>query len=80
MGKRRSELSTPRREKGMERNFVCVDCQAMVFDFSGDADVLRDKCYNCTFVSRVADSAEHEAELRRVLGCERRERDGNCGV
>lgn len=64
----------------MERSFVCADCQAMVHDFSGDLDLSRDKCYNCLFVTRVADSAEHEAELRRVLNCERREPDGHSGV
>lgn len=65
----------------MEHNFVCVDCQSMVHIFDYDTiDMSRNKCYNCMFVTRVAGSAEQEAELRRVLDCERREPDDNPGV
>lgn len=67
----------------MERSFICADCQALVWDFSGDPDMSRDKCYNCTFVRRIADSPEQEAELRELLGCELQEpevSDDNPGV
>ena len=64
----------------MERSFVCRDCQSQVFDFSGDKDMSRDLCYNCMFVMRVAHSAEQEAELRKLLDCERRGPDANSGV
>ena len=64
----------------MERSFVCADCQSMVFDYSGDKDASRDRCYNCIFVMRVAGGVEQEAELRKILDCERRERDDHSGV
>lgn len=80
MERRPSLSSIPRSEKKMEHSFRCVDCQALVYDFSGDVDVSRDKCYNCMFVMRVADSAEQEAALRKTLNCERREPDDNSGV
>lgn len=61
--------------------FICVGCNATVFSYVGDDK--RDRCYNCSFVARVADTPEQEAELRKVLGCEWQERedgDGNSGV
>lgn len=64
----------------MERSFVCVDCQSLVFDYSGDEKSSRDKCYNCVFVSRVAHDAVQEAQLRKLLDCERREPDDHSGV
>jgi hypothetical protein len=63
--------------------FICIDCNAHVFVYSGDSGVVRERCYNCAFIRRVADSPEQEAELRKVLGCERQEReaeDDNSGV
>jgi hypothetical protein len=63
------------------REFICVGCNSTVFSYGGDAG--RDRCYNCTFVKRVAETAEQEAELRKLLGCEweeREDRDGHSGV
>lgn len=63
------------------REFICVGCNAQVFSYSDVSD--RDRCYNCTFILRVAESAEQEAELRKLLGCEWQERedsDDNSGV
>lgn len=59
--------------------FVCADCNAHVFSYSGDTS--RDRCYNCAFIKRVADTPEQEAELRKLLGCEWQERsDDHSGV
>ena len=64
----------------LPREFVCVDCNAMVFSYSDDTG--RDRCYNCTFIKRVADTPEQEAELRKLLDCEWQERedDDHSGV
>jgi hypothetical protein len=64
----------------LPREFVCVGCNARVFSYSDDAS--RDHCYNCTFVLRVADTPEQEAELRKLLGCEWQEAedDDHSGV
>ena len=80
MANRKSRSSTPKLAKSMEREFVCRDCQAMVYDFAGDPETLRDRCYNCMFVMRVSHDAEQEARLRKILNCERREPDANSGV
>lgn len=53
------------------RVFICADCQAHTVSWGGDPS--RDCCYNCTFVRRVCDTPEQEAEMRKILGCERQE-------
>ena len=59
--------------------FICVGCNADVYSYGGVSD--RDRCYNCTFVLRVAETPEQEAELRKLLGCEWQEReDGDASV
>jgi hypothetical protein len=63
------------------REFTCIGCNARVFSYSDISD--RDRCYNCTFIKRVADTPQQEAELRKLLGCEWQERedsDDNSGV
>lgn len=76
MASRQSGLSTPKPETPMvERSFVCKDCQSMVYDWTGDVEPLRDRCYNCMFVMRVSHDAEQETHLRKLLDCERREPD-----
>lgn len=55
--------------------FVCADCNIDVVVWGGDAS--RDLCYNCTFIRRVCDTPEQQAEMRKVLGCERVERDSD---
>lgn len=78
MANRKSRLSIPKSETPMvERSFVCRDCQSLVYDWSGDPEPLRDKCYNCMFVTRVSHDAEQEARLRKLLDCERREPDAD---
>jgi hypothetical protein len=65
----------------LPREFVCSDCNCHVYSYSEEPQ--RERCYNCAFIKRVADSPEQEAELRKVLGCERQERedsDDNSGV
>lgn len=58
--------------------FVCLDCNAHVVVWGGDAS--RDRCYNCTFIRRVCDTPEQVAEMRKTLGCEWQDRDDNPGV
>jgi hypothetical protein len=83
MAKSRSRSSTPKRTLAMQaREFICVGCNSTVFTFS-DSEPERDRCYNCTFIKRVADTPEQEAELRKLLDCEWQERedsDDNSGV
>ena len=65
----------------LPREFICVGCNAHVFSYSDNSE--RDRCYNCAFIKRVADTPEQEAELRKLLGCEWQERedsDDNSGV
>lgn len=54
---------------GKPHEFVCIDCGFYVVSWGGDK--LRDRCYNCSFIRRVCDTPEQEAEMRKVLGCER---------
>lgn len=74
MAKSRSRSLIP--NKIAEYDFVCVDCGAVVFDYSGD-EHLRDRCYNCMFVTRVSTSPEQEAHLRSLLGCELKKAESN---
>lgn len=74
MEKRPSRSSTPRLVKSMPHEFVCVSCNSDVISY-GDDD-KRVRCYNCSFIQRVAESPEQEAKLRKLLGCEWEERDG----
>ena len=57
----------------LPREFICADCKALVFSYSVDID-LTDRCYNCRFIRGLELAPETEAEMRRVLDCELREK------
>jgi hypothetical protein len=60
-----------------QREFVCLDCKAHVFSYGDCGGELRDRCYNCAFIRTLELAPEKEAELRRVLDCELREKKAN---
>lgn len=54
-------------ESGIQ--FVCADCGAHVWDFSG-APVQRSRCSNCQYVRSLNLPPDEETELREMLGVE----------
>lgn len=54
------------------REFICDDCKSWVFSYSPD-QTLDDLCHNCRLIRGLELSPEQEAEMRKVLNCERME-------